>query len=271
MRRTVIIGLLALGCSLSSEPQGPPPLLPGLPRSLTPAEATLVSQSNDFGFALFGQVRSGAPDENVFLSPTSAAMALGMTLNGAAGTTLDSMRAALRLCSAQLADINAGFRGLIDLLRGLDPSVDFRLANSIWYRQGFPVEQSFLDAGMNFFDGRPVFGPTKTVRGVLVSVAATTAAAPLLGIAWWLGALIGASAMAGDLLSSFVKRRLNRPPSSRALGLDHIPESLLPLLACQALLKLTAADIAIVVAAFFAGAIVLSRLLYRLGLRDEPY
>ena len=77
--------------------------------------------------------------------------------------------------------------------------------------------------------------------------------------------------MAGDLLSSFIKRRLNRPPSSRAIGLDQIPESLLPLLACHEALALTAADIGIVVAAFFAGAVILSRLLYRVGLRDEPY
>ena len=128
-----------------------------------------------------------------------------------------------------------------------------------------------LDAGMCFFDRRPIFGPTKTVRGVLVSVAATTAVAPLVGIAWWIGALIGATAMAGDLFSSFIKRRLNRPPSSRALGLDHIPESLLPLLASHEALALTAADIGIVVAAFFAGAVILSRLLYRVGLRDEPH
>lgn len=128
-----------------------------------------------------------------------------------------------------------------------------------------------IDAGMCFFDGRPVFGPSKTVRGALVSVAATAAAAPLVGIDWRLGTLIGATAMAGDLASSFVKRRLNLPPSSRATGLDHIPESLLPLLACREPLALTAADIGIVVAAFFAGAVVLSRVLYWVGLRDEPY
>jgi CDP-archaeol synthase len=141
------------------------------------------------------------------------------------------------------------------------------LAKKIW---GGALAQP-LDAGMRFIDRRPVFGPSKTVRGVLVSVAATTAVAPLVGIAWWIGALIGATAMAGDLFSSFIKRRFNRPPSSRALGLDHIPESLLPLLACRETLGLTAADIGIVVAAFLAGAIVLSRVLYRVGLRDEPH
>ena len=141
------------------------------------------------------------------------------------------------------------------------------LAKKAW---GHALAQP-LDAGMRFVDRRPVFGPSKTVRGVLVSVAATAAAAPLVGIAWWIGALLGATAMAGDLFSSFIKRRLDRPPSSRAIGLDHIPESLLPLLACQKALALTLADIGIVVAVFFAGAVVLSRLLYRLGLRDEPH
>ncbi len=128
-----------------------------------------------------------------------------------------------------------------------------------------------VDAGRCFVDRRPLFGPTKTVRGVLASVAATASTAPFVGIAWWIGALIGATAMAGDLSSSFIKRRLNRPPSSRALGLDQVPESLLPLLASHWALGLTAVDIGIVVAAFFAGAVVLSRLLYWIGLRDEPH
>ena len=128
-----------------------------------------------------------------------------------------------------------------------------------------------LDGDMRFIDGRPLFGPSKTVRGVVVSVAATTAAAPLVGVGWPAGALIGATAMAGDLFSSFVKRRLDRPPSSRATGLDQIPESLFPLIACRGSLSLTAGDIAVGVAAFFAGGVILSRLLHRLGLRDQPY
>lgn len=77
--------------------------------------------------------------------------------------------------------------------------------------------------------------------------------------------------MAGDLCSSFLKRRLALAPSSRALGLDQLPESLLPLLVCRAALSLTAADIVFAVILFFAGEIVLSRLLYRIHLRDEPY
>jgi CDP-2,3-bis-(O-geranylgeranyl)-sn-glycerol synthase len=77
--------------------------------------------------------------------------------------------------------------------------------------------------------------------------------------------------MASDLLSSFVKRRLGLPPSSQAIGLDQIPESLFPLLAASALLPLSALDIAIATILFFAGEIVLSRLLYKWHVRDRPY
>ncbi|QWG24674.1 CDP-archaeol synthase [Bradyrhizobium sediminis] len=134
--------------------------------------------------------------------------------------------------------------------------------------------QSFalpLDAGLTFFDGRPLFGPSKTIRGIVFSVLVTALGAPLIGLDWSVGAIAAAAAMAGDLCSSFVKRRLNFPPSSQALGLDQLPESLLPLLACRAALSLTAVDIAIGVGLFFVGELILSWILYRAHLRDEPY
>ena len=122
-----------------------------------------------------------------------------------------------------------------------------------------------------FFDGRPLFGPSKTIRGILISVLITTASAPLVGLDLTIGAIVAGAAMAGDLFSSFVKRRLNFPPSSRALGLDQVPESLFPMLACRDALSLTIADIALGVGIFFVGELILSRLLYQVHLRDEPY
>jgi hypothetical protein len=80
-----------------------------------------------------------------------------------------------------------------------------------------------------------------------------------------------AAAMAGDLFSTFVKPRLDRPPSSQPMGLDQVPESLLPLLVGRQALSLGAIDIAIVVAIFFIGEVLLARLFYRLGLREQPY
>lgn len=128
-----------------------------------------------------------------------------------------------------------------------------------------------VDCGLIFGDGRPLLGRSKTIRGVVLAVLVTTAGAPLLGLAWKIGLLVGSFAMAGDLFSSFAKRRLNLPSSSRASGLDQIPEALFPALACRDFLGLTPADIVICVAVFFVGEVVLSRLLYAFRLRDRPY
>jgi CDP-2,3-bis-(O-geranylgeranyl)-sn-glycerol synthase len=128
-----------------------------------------------------------------------------------------------------------------------------------------------LDGGLAFFDGRPVLGKSKTVRGIVVAIVATAAGAPLIGLDLATGAIVAAAAMAGDLLSSFVKRRLDFKPSSQALGLDQVPESLLPMLAARAALSLTAIDIAAGVAIFLVGELLLSRFLFQVHLRDEPY
>ena len=128
-----------------------------------------------------------------------------------------------------------------------------------------------LDGGALFFDGRPVFGPSKTVRGVILALGATALGATLLGLGWQTGILVAGLAMAGDLLSSFIKRRLGRPASSRAIGLDQIPESLLPLLACRGLLLLSWADVLAVAVLFLVGELLLSRLLYKAHIRDQPY
>jgi CDP-archaeol synthase len=128
-----------------------------------------------------------------------------------------------------------------------------------------------LDANITFFDGQPLLGRSKTLRGILSSLLATTLGALLIGLSPGIGISVAATAMAGDLFSSFVKRRLALAPSSQAIGLDQIPESLLPLLACRTALSLSAIEITLVVAVFFAGELVLSRLLYKVHLRDEPY
>ncbi len=128
-----------------------------------------------------------------------------------------------------------------------------------------------LDGNITFFDGRPLFGPCKTIRGVLASVVATALCAPFLGLDFKIGLLVGTTAMAGDLFSSFLKRRLGLPPSSRATGLDQIPESVFPLFVCRQAFSLTALDILIGAAIFFVCELTLSRLLFRVHIRDRPY
>ena len=60
-------------------------------RGLTIGEQQLVESSNTFGFELFKEVVSQEDDKNVFISPLSVSMALGMTLNGADGDTYEAV------------------------------------------------------------------------------------------------------------------------------------------------------------------------------------
>ncbi|HZP88935.1 MAG TPA: CDP-archaeol synthase [Burkholderiales bacterium] len=163
-----------------------------------------------------------------------------------------------------MADIWLGFRLLVLLgVANASPLIVARLLGSRW---NWPC-----DGGLRFIDGRPLLGRSKTIRGVIAAVVATAVVAPVVGLSFGLGALIGAAAMLGDLLSSFTKRRLGIAPSGRATGIDQIPESLLPLLAVQGPLDLSWTQILAVTAVFFALEIPLARLFYRLGLRSTPY
>ena len=128
-----------------------------------------------------------------------------------------------------------------------------------------------IDGGRRLADGRFLFGPSKTIRGIVLSVIATALIGAAMGIALDAGVVIGLGAMVGDLGSSFIKRRLALEPSSKATGLDQIPEALLPCFLVSAFLPITEGDIAVIVLLFFGGEIVFSRVLFWAGVRDHPY
>jgi hypothetical protein len=120
-----------------------------------------------------------------------------------------------------------------------------------------------IDGGLELTDGKPLFGSSKTLRGLALSILATTAVAPLIGLDWKIGGLVAATAMLGDLLSSFMKRRMGLAPSCQAIGLDQIPESLPPLLACWFFLPLTIVDVVVATLIFFVSELSLSQVLFK--------
>jgi serine protease inhibitor len=154
LRRLAAIAVLSAACNDASGPSNGTPRITALPRTLSSGEQTVIGASNEFGFNLLRELEKTRADSNIFMSPLSASMALGMTMNGTAGQTFDEMRASLGFGTQPATEINAAYRSLIELLRGLDKSVDFRIANSIWYRDGFPFSASFLDESRQFFDAR---------------------------------------------------------------------------------------------------------------------
>src|ERR1700733_13163597 len=152
------------------------------------------------------------------------------------------------------------------ILVGAANGAPLLLARLVGARFAYPI-----DGGMVLHDGHPLFGRSKTWRGVAAAVLVTAWVAALMSVPWRLGALAAASAMAGDCLSSFVKRRFGLEPSSMTLGLDQVPESLFPAVACSAYLPLGPLDVALIVLVFFVGELATSRLFFAVGLRDRPY
>jgi len=121
-------------------------------RELTSVEKQLVESDNSFGLKLFREINTDEKNENVFISPLSISMALGMTLNGANGATKQAIQNTLELAGLTDQQINESYRSLAELLVGLDPKVKFKIANSIWYRNSLTFEQNFLDVNRKFFN-----------------------------------------------------------------------------------------------------------------------
>jgi serpin B len=165
-RCSIAVVLVLVACA---DPTGSSDAIGELPRPLTDGERAVIGASNGFAFSLLRQVNAEHPDSNLFISPLSISMALGMTMNGTAGETLSEMRGMLGFGDLELGEVNESYRALIALLRGLDSRVDFRVANSIWYDEAFPIEQPFVRATTDFFDAHVAahsFGDPATLQTI---------------------------------------------------------------------------------------------------------
>lgn len=147
----VLIGLTMAACDSAGVPEGPDER-PRPVITLTEQQQRLTEADNTFGLKLFRHLSRAEGDANVFISPLSVSMALGMALGGAAGDTRLAMQETLELAGLSMDDIDTSFRDLIDLYTTLDARVQFELANSIWHRDTFPVEADFLARNQTYFD-----------------------------------------------------------------------------------------------------------------------
>ena len=143
----VLISFLLVQCEKSFEP-----ISNSTTREFTALEKQVASSSDRFGFKLMKAVNSAQSDSNVFISPLSVSMALGMTLNGANNETYEAMQSTLELDGLTQQQINETYKSLIELLTQIDPKVIFNIANSIWYKQGWNFEQQFIDVNKKYFN-----------------------------------------------------------------------------------------------------------------------
>lgn len=134
-------------------------------------------------------------------------------------------------------------RGL--LLIGAANAVPWAVGAALGDRWAAP-----LDFGLGLWDGKRLLGPHKTWRGLISAVLACALIAGVVGLSAIQGAGIAAVALLGDALSSAVKRRLALPPGAEVVGLDQIPEVLLPAILFAEPLGLGVGEVVVVAVVF---------------------
>ncbi|WP_167613128.1 serpin family protein [Maribellus sediminis] len=113
--------------------------------------AQLIEADNAFGLDLFQRIRATSNEENLMISPLSVSLALAMAYNGADNTTKTEMETAMKLNGLTVDQINNSYEMLVDALQSLDEEVVFEIANAIYYQEGFPIHQSFLDINQSVY------------------------------------------------------------------------------------------------------------------------
>jgi serpin B len=156
MKRNIFIVLilfLTLSISCQENPEDDPVIgkLPDAKPIVVHLEKK-VTTDNVFAFDVFKATYNNSTEANVFISPLSISMAFNMVLNGAAGSTSDEILDALRAKDYTVDNINEHSRLLRAALTNVDPSTNFSIANSIWYRDEFPVKTSFLNVNRINYD-----------------------------------------------------------------------------------------------------------------------
>ena len=148
----IILAGMQFSCQEKDQPQpNPDPK----PIEVTPQARQLIDADNRFGLELFRNISAGQDQPaNTMLSPLSLSLALAMTYNGADGDTRTGMEETLYLSGLSTQEINKSYQALMEALLSVDPKVTMEIANSIWYRQGFGVEQDFIDVNQKYYDAR---------------------------------------------------------------------------------------------------------------------
>ncbi len=129
----------------------PDPGQPGV-LVLTEKSAKVLDAGQQFSFELFKEVYALSGRDNMMISSLSTSYALGMTYNGSDGSTRDAFRDVLHFGDLDDAAVNESYRDLMGQIVKMDKQVEFSIANSIWYRLGFPVLEDFIKTNQDFFD-----------------------------------------------------------------------------------------------------------------------
>ncbi|MGH7600600.1 MAG: serpin family protein [bacterium] len=135
-------GFAAFSMSKPNQAQG---------KSIAPVDSKLIAANTHFSFKLFAQLVKQDDGKNIFVSPSSVALALAMIYNGASGETQQAMAKALEVSGMSLPDLNRANAALQAMLASSDPKVQLSIANSLWARKGVTFKPEFIKRTQDFY------------------------------------------------------------------------------------------------------------------------
>ena len=134
--------------------QNPNPTLISIPKQPVQSQTpkNIPQAHNTFGFNSIKILAKEEGNKNVFISPSSIALALSMVYNGANGETKSAMQKTLQFQNLDIATVNQESLGLINSLKNPDPKVELSVANSVWARNGVDFKKDFLSVVGSYFN-----------------------------------------------------------------------------------------------------------------------
>jgi len=123
------------------------------PQQAAMVDTKLIEANSRFGFKLFQEIiQTEGDQQNIFVSPTSVAIALSMLYNGAEGRTSAAMAKTLEI--QEIDNINRSYGALKASLENPEPDVQLTIANSLWARQGVNFKSEFIQKTKQFYGAK---------------------------------------------------------------------------------------------------------------------
>jgi len=123
----------------------------GQSREFTPEQKALAAAGNDFAFRFLQQIDQNG-EGDWFVSPMSLQFLLSVVLNGAQHETADEIARTLGFDPAQLDDINAFSRAMLNQLPKLDPATKLTIGNAVFVNQIYPIEKKYKNLVEKYYD-----------------------------------------------------------------------------------------------------------------------
>lgn len=113
---------------------------------------SISSKNNQFGFELLMNL-DGGEENNIFISPISAYIALSMLLSGADGKTKKEIEEILNVKNIDIEQFYETSKSILMHLQRDSDQIEVKIGNSLWINDFFQFQETFKRNAKDYFNG----------------------------------------------------------------------------------------------------------------------